>query len=280
MKFEKESFINFLKSLKKGSELIVQAIEKKGEKVNENFSKIEEKFDEAKNQLSEIKDEIKNKKIDLGDLESGISTDLETIKTAIQSLGETFKSTLHATKTEEVKIKGPIEILKPSWLPKFEISIDPITAFFEEIKNLLKKLTEKESLVLPLKNGRIMVEVDRVGGGGAGGSGRSPEMIANTKGMAPLSGASANGTRDLTVANTWYSVPSTPPTDPYCLVVTVESATGTIRFGFDNTGTPGATNGQKMYQGEDIIVNLAASQVLYFASSTAGDDINWTTKII
>lgn len=99
----------------------------------------------------------------------------------------------------------------------------------------------------------------------------------SVKGVAPLSGASANGTRDLTSANTWYAVPSTVPTSPYVLFVSIETAVGTIRWGFDNTGTPSATNGLvDMPDG----LKLAANQVIYMASSTAGDDVNWTTKII
>lgn len=94
----------------------------------------------------------------------------------------------------------------------------------------------------------------------------------------PLSGASANGTRELTAANTWYSVPSTVPTSPYVLVASLENAVGTVRFGFTNTSTPSVTNGT--IADGTITLKLAANEVIYFGSSVAGDDINWTTKIL
>lgn len=94
----------------------------------------------------------------------------------------------------------------------------------------------------------------------------------------PLSGVSVNGTRELTNANTWYAVPSIVPTSSYVLIVTIENQVGTVRFGFDNTGTPSATNGN--IAPSQLEVKLEANQVVYFASSTAGDDVNWTTKII
>lgn len=100
----------------------------------------------------------------------------------------------------------------------------------------------------------------------------------NTTGISPLSGSSTNGTRDLTSANTWYAVPSTVPTTPYILVVTQENASGTVRWGFDNTGTPSTTNGNQAPN--ELRVRLAANQVVYYASSTAGDDVNWTCKVI
>lgn len=91
-------------------------------------------------------------------------------------------------------------------------------------------------------------------------------------------GASANGQRVLTNANTWYAVPSTIPTDDYILTATIETGVGTVRFGFDNTGTPSTTNG-RMADGT-LSVRLKAGQVVYYASSVALDSINWSTKII
>lgn len=93
-----------------------------------------------------------------------------------------------------------------------------------------------------------------------------------------VGGTGANGTVDLTSANTWYAVPSSIPTTDYILVATAETNAGTIRFGFSNSGTPSATNGNRF--GTDIIIRIKGGQSLYFASSTAGDDINWTTKIL
>ena len=94
-----------------------------------------------------------------------------------------------------------------------------------------------------------------------------------------LSGSSTDGSVTLTGANTWVQVPSTVPTSSYHLVVTKESETGTIRWSFDNTGFPGATNGNKMLEdGREF--NLAGGQVVYFGSADATDIVNWTTKVI
>lgn len=106
----------------------------------------------------------------------------------------------------------------------------------------------------------------------------NPATEESVKGIAPLSGAGVNGTVALASADTWYSVPSTVPTSPYVLVVTIENALGDIRFGFDNTGTPSATNGN--IAPSQLTLKLAASQVVYYASTVAGDDVNWSTKIL
>lgn len=95
----------------------------------------------------------------------------------------------------------------------------------------------------------------------------------------PLSGAGTAGTRALAVANTWYSLPSTVPVSDYVLVVSKENAAGTIRFAFNNTSNPSVTFGNRMTS-DDIIFELAAGEVVYFASTNAGDDLNWTNKVI
>lgn len=94
----------------------------------------------------------------------------------------------------------------------------------------------------------------------------------------PLGGASNSGTRTLTSANTWYTVPSVVPTSAYVLVAVVETDVGTIRWSFDGSGTPSATNGVKAP--DNLVINLEASQSVSFASSVALDVINWTTKIV
>ena len=94
-----------------------------------------------------------------------------------------------------------------------------------------------------------------------------------------LAGASTNGTSALTGANTWVQVPTAAPASDYVLVVSKENAAGVIRWSFENGGTPSATNGNKMTN-SDIIFTLKSSEVVYFGSSTNGDDVNWATKII
>lgn len=101
--------------------------------------------------------------------------------------------------------------------------------------------------------------------------------IAND--VKPMSGAGVAGTRELTLANTWYEVPSTVPNADYLLVITKENASGQLRWAFDDTSPPGATYGNK-FNSEDIAIVLAAGQTLYVASTVAGDDVNWTTKEI
>ncbi len=93
-----------------------------------------------------------------------------------------------------------------------------------------------------------------------------------------LSGTSTSGSVTLTLANTWYQVPDTVPTKDYVLYATIEQGIGDVRFSFNGTGTPSSANGN-LAPGE-ISINLAGGQVVYYASSSAGDIINWTTKEI
>lgn len=94
-----------------------------------------------------------------------------------------------------------------------------------------------------------------------------------------LGGASTDGTTQLTPANTWVQVPTTAPTTPYVLAVSKENEVGVIRWSFDNGGVPSTTNGN-LFSTNDLIVNLQGSGVIYFGSTDAGDDVNWTTKVI
>lgn len=106
----------------------------------------------------------------------------------------------------------------------------------------------------------------------------NPATDEGLKGTSIPQGANVNGTVDLTSANTWYAVPSTVPTSDYILVIAIETSVGTIRWGYDNTGTPSSTNG--LQAPSMLTLRLAANQTVYYASSTAGDDVNWTTKVI
>lgn len=104
-------------------------------------------------------------------------------------------------------------------------------------------------------------------------------LSAIAEDVKPLSGAGTTGTRALAVADTWYSVPSTVPASDYVLVVSKENADGTMRWSFLDTSLPSTTFGNK-FTSDDIVFELAANQVVYFSSTQAGDDVNWTTKII
>lgn len=159
-----------------------------------------------------------------------------------------------------------------------EIDITPIAKEVAKIRAMLeseeKDDTDFEKLFKDLGEKISNIKT----GGGFGGGASILQTAENTVGVKPLSGSSSNGTRELTSANTWYAVPSTVPTSAYNLIVTLENASGDIRWGYDNTGTPSATNGNRAL--DSIERNLAGGQVIYFASSVAGDDVNWTTKII
>lgn len=106
---------------------------------------------------------------------------------------------------------------------------------------------------------------------------RKSEVILDTQsGDGVLSGSSSNGSVTLSSANTWYAVPGTVPTTAYILVATLETSIGTVRWGFSNSGTPSATNGN--IAPSQLTVRLAANQSVYFASDTANDVVNWTIK--
>jgi len=94
-----------------------------------------------------------------------------------------------------------------------------------------------------------------------------------------LDGTGTHGTRDLTSANTWYAVPSTVPTNPYILIAQPRTGNaGTVRWSFLSSGTPGAGTGLEI-QG-NLVLRLAANDSVVFASTTAGDDVDWTCKEI
>jgi len=88
------------------------------------------------------------------------------------------------------------------------------------------------------------------------------------------SGSTSDGTVALTDADTWYAVPTTAPTEDYILVVSSENAAGTIRWSYDNGGTPSATNGNKLPI--HLALKLGANKTIYAGSSDAGDDVNYT----
>ncbi len=96
---------------------------------------------------------------------------------------------------------------------------------------------------------------------------------------APLdapSGDSSNGSVTLDTENTWFAVPGTVPTTDYILIATLETAVGNVRFGYSNSGTPSATNGN--LAPSQLTIRLAANQSIYYASDVADDVVNWTVK--
>ena len=234
-----------------------------------------EKFDELKTAIDkkELSVTVGETKIDVDT--KGIISSVERLQQAVEGSKETIEPQEVIDYTE---LLG--EVIKNLEKPGYDYS---------KIEELLGVISKKE-VVLPLdEKGRVKVSVDKVSMGGRGSlsSTESAKLLTLATeekqdsiitAIRPLSGAGANGTVALTSANTWYAVPSTVPTSDYVLVATIENGLGTVRFGFSNSGTPSTTNGNPA-PGE-LTVKLAANQSIYYASSTAGDDINWTTKIL
>lgn len=107
----------------------------------------------------------------------------------------------------------------------------------------------------------------------------SNRLLVETDAEEGLAGTATDGSVQLTGANTWVQVPDVVPTNKYVLVVTKENEAGTIRWSFTNGGVPSATNGNKMLS-DEMTITLAGSQVVYFGSTDADDDVNWTAKEI
>lgn len=218
------------------------------------------------------------------ELSNYFSTSTDSIIEAIGRLQDREeKDTIVNVEAPQVNVEAPV-VNVPAPIVNVdapEVSID-LNTLETLLKDILSKLNQSEPFDLEtalakfIKEDRIKVNVDRVGSG-VGGVVTFP-IVKELERLNSLSGSSTNGTRDLTSANTWYAVPSTIPTQPYILVVTIENNAGTVRWGFSNTGTPSATNGN-LAPGE-LMVRLNAGQVVYYASSTAGDDVNWLTKVI
>ncbi|GBE16994.1 hypothetical protein BMS3Abin15_00826 [bacterium BMS3Abin15] len=118
--------------------------------------------------------------------------------------------------------------------------------------------------------GSNMRAPDPIGLKDSGGTAINPAKEEDTY----PTGSSSDGTIALASANTWYAVPSSAPTTDYTIIVSLENADGTVRWSFNNGGTPSATNGNLVPN--HIAINIGANKTLYFGSSTAGDDVNYT----
>lgn len=95
----------------------------------------------------------------------------------------------------------------------------------------------------------------------------------------PLSGAGVAGTVILTLADTWYQVPSSVPVSDYSIVVSQEVLAGTMRWAYAGASAPSASYGNQ-FSGKDLILEMSAGQFIYVGSSSALDSVNWTTKVI
>lgn len=270
MKFEKESFINFLKGLKNGSDLIVKAIKERGAKQDTDFATLKNTLTGTQKTLTEIKGAIKEKNIDLEPLQTDISEAVKKIDHSLKKIGDAIV----ISKIDEVKVKNAIEILKPSWLPKFEISLDPITSFFNEIKNLLKKITEKETIVLPVNNGRILVEVDRVGSGG--GNPIVTSHLAREETLAPQE-TIYNGAKSSIGVSALQMTTTSIVTKKGVLIKAANGNTGIVYVGKSGltAGMVDATDGFELGAGESVTVPVDNANKVYVIASTTAQKVYW-----
>lgn len=118
--------------------------------------------------------------------------------------------------------------------------------------------------------GSTMRAPDPIGLKNASGSLINP---ATEEGNFP-SGSATDGQVDLTLADTWYPVPASAPIKEYTIICSLETSAGTVRFSFDNNGSPSTTNGNKAPT--NLAVKMGANKTLYFGSTAAGDDVNYT----
>lgn len=153
MKFKKESLLDFFRSLKQGSVLVAETIKKLGEKQEELTRKI----------ISAIEKK-----------QEGTNT--------------------------EIKLIEPVKLEKPGWIGELKIPITQILEGFagiigsiSPIRSILERIEKKEWKLPISKDGRILVEVDRVGGGGGSrgsvSSGKQDETLFEYKlARLPVSG--------------------------------------------------------------------------------------------
>ncbi len=101
---------------------------------------------------------------------------------------------------------------------------------------------------------------------------------AVTQPLPPPTGSIGKGSVDLTAANTWYQVPNSGnvPSVDYNLIVSRETYVGVLRWSYNNNGTPGVANGNRLPR--HIGINMEANAVIYCASSSSGDDVNFEYK--
>ena len=269
MKFEKTSFIGFLKSLREGSTLIVHAIENRGKKHDTDFTTLEKTLAETQSKLTAIKDEIQNKNVNLDGLQNDLGSQLKKIDQSLGRVETTLSQAIATAKSDPVIIPKEITIKEPRWWKP--INWGDLEKQLAPLKKALEEIAKREPQTLPIEDGKVAVKVDRIGGGGGG------IKIDRIKVYGKIAyGTGAQGQRVLTNANTWYSVPSSVPDEDYLLIINYESVKGTIRWGYLNTGTPGTANGNQAPSHLEIY--MPANSTLFFGSDSAGDTINWATK--
>ncbi len=253
--------------------------------VKTDLTPLEANFEALKGSIEEVVGAIEamphDKKMDMSGVETLLKKiaskkDTKVDMSELKNVSSILDDVLFAVRTLASKSGEKREEL----LPEFKNLHDVLNLVNENIASISLPDFDYEKFAELIKDNR------RVGGMGpaivgiknVGGDGVNPATEESVIGVKPLSGASTNGTVALAVADTWYQVPSTVPTSDYLLVVTIENGVGDIRWSTENGGTPGVTNGN-LAPGE-LNIKLAANEVLYYGSSTAGDDVNLLTKIL
>jgi hypothetical protein len=157
---------------------VSETIEASSEKRSEEAEYITSEIRSAVEAIGNILAENKAKEIVFNDLFESNEAGFTVLGKLIVSLTKTVKEQKYP---EKLEVHGEVSMKKPSWWKDFSFSWDPLKEILSPIKALLEKIASSEAPKLPLsKDGRIKVEVDRVGGGwssfsGAGGGGDASE---------------------------------------------------------------------------------------------------------
>lgn len=160
--------------------LLIESERAEGSKVSESIEQASEKRSE---EAEGIASEIRNAAETIGKLleankpqEVVFDELLESNEAGFSVLGKLIVSLTKAVKEqkhpEKMEVFGEVSMKKPSWYKEWSFSWNPLKEILDPIRRLIEKIASWEMPKLPLsKDGRIKVEVDRVGGGGWMGMG-------------------------------------------------------------------------------------------------------------
>lgn len=151
---------------------VSETLEASSEKRSEEAEHIASEIRNAADAIGKILEENKPKEVVFDELLESNEAGFAVLGRLIVSLTKTVKEQKYP---EKVEVHGEISLKKPSWWKDFSFSWDPLKEILDPIKALIEKIASWEMPKLPLsKDGRIKVEVDRVGGGWLSGISSSP----------------------------------------------------------------------------------------------------------
>lgn len=154
----------------------------------------------------------------------------------------------------------------PEELLKRLDTVGALPQLIRDIKMTPSGKAQPVVLVDPERGTKYKAQMTAVAHGGEGGTVESELFFPK--------GSTSDGTVALASADVWYAVPATASTKESVLIASIENAAGTIRWSFDNGGTPSATNGNLMP--EHLSLKLGANKTIFVGSDVAGDDICYT----